>query len=71
MASSVCATMDGASAVSRLLGIAEDHLPQVSASVVDLDAVAFHDRPDDGHHGIEGVRDSLGIRPAPLELLRA
>ena len=59
---------DGQSfAVSRLLGIAEDHLPQVSASVVDLDAVAFHDRLDDGHHRIEDIRYGFGIRPTPLE----
>ena len=48
----------------RLLGVAEDDLPQVGAPVVDLDAVALHDRADDRHHRVERVGNALGGRPA-------
>ena len=54
-------------AVVRLFGVAEDDLPQVGASVVDLDAVALHDRADDRHHRVERVGNALGGRPALLQ----
>ena len=54
-------------AVTGLPGVAEDHLPKVGAAVVDVGAVAFHDRPDDRQHRIKRAWGGLGIRPAPLE----
>ena len=47
-------------AVVGLLGVAEDHLSQVGAAVVDLGAVACHYRPDDRHHRFRHVGSGLG-----------
>ena len=46
-------------AVVRLLGVTEDELAKVGAPVVDLDAVALHDRTDDRHHRVECIGDAL------------
>ncbi len=62
--------LDGQSegvAVVGLFGVAEDHLSQVGAPVVDLGAVALHDRTDDRHHRAERVADALGGRLSLLE----
>ena len=53
--------------MTGLLGVAENHLSKVGAPVVDVGAVAFHDRPDDRQHRIKRAWGGLGIRPAPLE----
>jgi hypothetical protein len=47
-------------AVVGLLAVAEDHLSQVGAAVVDLGAVACHYRPDDRHHRFEHIGSGLG-----------
>ena len=44
IASSVCTVRREGVAVVGFLGVAEDHLSQVGPPVVDLDAVALHDR---------------------------
>ena len=67
IASSVCTVEGEGVAVVGLLGVAEDDLPQVGPPVVDLVAVALHDRADDRHHRVEHVRDGLGGCPALLE----
>ena len=54
-------------AVMGFRGVAEDHLAQVGATVVDLGAVALHDRLHDGQDRVQDVGDGLGSRPALLE----
>ena len=54
-------------AVPWLGGVAEGHLSQVAAAVVDVDAVALDDRPDDGHDRVLRPGHVLGIRATSLE----
>ncbi|SDD38569.1 short chain dehydrogenase [Glycomyces harbinensis] len=51
-------------AVVGLLRIAEDHLPQIRATVVDLLAIARHHRAHDRHHRTQRLRNRLRGGPA-------
>jgi hypothetical protein len=51
----------------RLFGVTENELSQVGPSVLDIGAVAFHDRTDDRHYRCERVGDVLGRRLALFE----
>ena len=51
------------------LRVAEKYFPQVCPPVVDLGAVAFHNRTDDRDHRVEHVSGPLCCRSAVLDRL--
>ena len=51
----------------RVGRIAEHHLAEIGAAVLDLGAIALDDRAEESHRGVERVRCRLGGRTSGLE----